>query len=359
MSGFRAVYYPDCYPRSLDAFANMCLYFDEVHFVSVGGNEALTGNYTQYLKNLSTETTLLVHGNLSRPEVKREVERVQAMYKFALRIKPLLCEVVHYHPNLLIGEVTQVVRKLRSGEKVSLEEFEALITGESEEGRALEEFAREHPTMDESSLKLLLPSARYLARTEGFLPVSDVPELPAPVVQPLGSSARELAAAIAEQCVELMVPESHWTGSEDILELRAALRDELEAFQVMMLRLAGKLRGLVGTEPDRDRVAREARFLVETDVVPHVHAIERRVAMEKGKLWRKMFGTVLSWAPLWISSYMDPTGVSLAQAVKKAAGDMKELLGAAHDVTIAGDPGLSLLFNLRKKEQRASLPSPC
>ncbi len=64
------------------------------------------------------------------------------------------------------------------------------------------------------------------------------------------------------------------------------------------------------------------------------------------KLWHKVFGTTLKWVSLGIGSYVDPTGVVLAKAVKEAGKDLSALLGFAHDITIAGAPGLSMLFKL-------------
>lgn len=96
-------------------------------------------------------------------------------------------------------------------------------------------------------------------------------------------------------------------------------------------------------------VRQEAVFLTKTEVLPHVAAIRRRVEGETGQLWRRVFGSALKWMSLGLSSYIDPTGTVLANAIKEAGKDISHLTETAQGISLAGDPGLSFLFRLEKQ----------
>lgn len=341
-----AVYYPDCYPKDYATFACMAIYFEHVHFVSPSDDVSSTEGYTQFLKDHTEKGFRIgVIGDTSSPETRRQIDRAELFYGFVANSRVLLGEVVSYHPCLLTAEFNNVVNQLLHG-GVAADDLRTFLTGQSSEQRAIQAFAREHPDLDDDTLVRLLPTARNLAASKGWVAISDVPALPAPVVRPLTRSSSDLAAAVAQELLQLSLPRPAWTTPERILEIRLEMNDELTAFRTMARRLASDLRGLIGDSPDYARVREEAKFLAETKVEPHMAEIIRRVKLERGKLWRQVFGKAMKWCSLTLASYMDPTGAALLKVIKEAGGDTAELLGQAHGITVAGDPGLSLLLRL-------------
>lgn len=341
----RAVYYPDCVPQNMDAFASMCFWFDEVHFITPSDDASGRETYTSYLRNLPSEFTVGVIGDTTSPRGQRQIQRASAFWQFVVSVQPLLGEVVFYNPHLGSGGVRWVGN-------ISGAELARIVKAGIEEGEALLEFARSHPEIEDDVLLRLLPTARHLAQSEEFIAVSDNPDLPAPVVQHIESSAGELATSVALECLEVMLPHPIWSNPDDILEIRMRLADELCGFRNLMFKFSGDLRQLLGEAPTREALKREARFLIESRIEPFVFEIQKRVELEEGKLWRKVFGSVVRWSGMVISAYYDPSNALLMAAIGKAGKDLSSLLGAAHQASVARDLGVSYLLKIRQRLKR-------
>ena len=103
------------------------------------------------------------------------------------------------------------------------------------------------------------------------------------------SSAAIQAAALAACSVDVALPDFGVLHEQDILEARHALQPQLQPFRHEMLRLAPLVRqGLAGSSSLED-VVREARYVVETRVVPSLGDLQRRAALERGAFWARLF----------------------------------------------------------------------
>jgi hypothetical protein len=120
-----AIYYANCYLADRSLFAGMCLYFDEVHFVSPSDDASSKEAYTSYLSRLDAKgLTIGVIGDAATPEAQRDIQRAMAFYQFVLDAKPLMGGVVQYHPNLQTVEITRISQSLFKGELSSDEWLE-------------------------------------------------------------------------------------------------------------------------------------------------------------------------------------------------------------------------------------------
>jgi hypothetical protein len=311
-----AIYYCESYPIDRSVFAGMCLYFDEVHFVSPSDDASSKEAYTTYLSRLNAGAVRIgVFGDAEHPEAKGQIQRAAGFYQFVLDAKPLMGQVVHYHPNLQTREINRITGSLVAG-GLSLDDWERFVRRGTREAELLTSFVREHPELDDAVLCRLLPTARDLASRFGYLPVSDHVALPVPVVADGSELADTLASAAGLAVLRIAVPAPLWTCADDLLEIRQKLSDEIKAYRIMTLKLAGRLRTLLRANPDTNAVRQEAEFLAKTEVLPHVADIRRRVDGETGKLWRRVFGAALRWASIGVSSYVDPTGAVLIKAIK-------------------------------------------
>ncbi len=343
-----AIYYADCYPADRSLFAGMCLYFDEVHFVSPSDDASSKETYTTYLSRLDAKgLTVGVIGDAATPEAQRDIQRAMAFYQFVLDAKPMMGGVVHYHPNLQTVEITRISQSLLKGE-LSSDEWLECSRRQTREAELLATFVGEHPELNDAVLGRLLPTARDLAARHGYVPVSDQTLLPVPIV-PTGSQlADTLASAAGLAILEIALPCPLWTNAEDLLELRLQLSDEIKAYRLLTLKLAGRLRTLLHANAEPRTVREEAEFLAKTEVLPHVAEIRRRIEAESGKLWRRGFGAMLKWLSLGISSYVDPSGAMVLKAIKEAGTDVAHLTETAQAISVARDPGISFLFELER-----------
>lgn len=350
---FEAIYYPDCYPKSMEAFASSALFFDRLNFVTPSSITSDSVEHTKFLKTLSQEDFKIyaMLGDTERDRKKygmtrRTISRLAEYYEFISNIKDLLGEVVFYHPNLLSSAIHNMQSKLTSGEGVSIGELFDLMNGETEEQTAIKEFVKDNPNLDDGILELVLPTARHLAFRNNWITVSDVSALPIPVVDRIKTSADYLASQIALELINVSIPLAKFTDASDILEARETLSGELIEFRVLMLQMAADLRSLLGNEPNHEVVREEARFLVNTKLEPILYEVRKRLAEEKKKLWWRLFGKTVKYVPMIAGSFIDPSKVSLLKAIHEGSKDAKELLGDARNIASAGSTGISYLIKL-------------
>ena len=279
------------------------------------------------------------------------VQRVAQYWQFIMDAGPLLGDVIHYHPSLLTEEITETVKRLLGCDGVPIDELIALIERYGSESETLVDSNKGSGVIEDVFLSDILTTTKCLSIKHGWIPLSDDPMLPAPVKQDLSSSADELAASLALRMLTLSLPAPESVQAEQILEIRGAMQDELIAFRMMALKLAGDLRNLLSPQAGRRDVEREVDFLIKTKLLPHVAEIRRRVQMERGKMWRKVFGKTPKWLTLGLSCFADPTGAAIATALREASKDAASLLQDAHRTSFAGDPGVALLIHLQDQEK--------
>jgi len=348
-SELETVYFPGWYPLRNETMAAACIYFTRVHFVTPAINAGSTDTYTDYLREASKKSVSYQIFGKRTEKTEPNLQRMAQFWRFIQDSGPLMGEVIRYHPNHMDQEVTSIVEKL-SGTGLTQDEFEAFFKRGREESEALAECYQGSYVLEDDFLPIILPTARYLAIKHGWIPLSDNPDFPAPVLQDLDSSAEELAASLALRMLTLSLPAPQKVEAELILEVREEMKDELCAFRMMALKLAADLRCMLSQAASRKDVEREAEFLVKTKVMPYVAEIRRRTQMERGKLWRRVFGKTPKWLSLGLACFTDPTGAALATALREASKDTAALLEDTHRLSLAGDPGVALLIRLADGE---------
>ena len=144
--------------------------------------------------------------------------------------------------------------------------------------------------------------------------VTDIPQMPSPVSHE-APAARALAFALALAAVKMVLPKIKAVHPEQILEARSALRSELLPFRAAMLRLSSDLRQALGAGEGMDALAKEARFLVETRVLPELEVLRARLEDKRG-YWRERLVDLTMASPeisqYWASS---TPGTALARTL--------------------------------------------
>jgi len=340
-----AIYFPGWYPIRNDIIAAASIYFARVHFVTPSINAKSTDACTDYLREVSTKSvTIQVFGKPTE-ETDPTVQKITQFWAFIKHSGPLLGEVIRYHPSLIAQDVSSIIAKLFGG-GLPLEEWSNFVKRSREESKTLAKLYKGTQVLDDDFLSLVLPTTRYLAIQHGWIPLSDDPNLPAPVLQKLDSSADELATSLALRMLNLTLPAPQSFEPELLLKLRDEMSDELTSFRMMALKLAAELRKLLSHSSNREELEREADFLVKTRIMPYVEEIRRKIQVERGKFWRRLFGKTPKWISLGFACFSDPTGAALAASLREASKDAGSLLDDAYNLSLAGDPGVALLLQL-------------
>jgi hypothetical protein len=335
-----AVYYPNSYienPRSLASYA---LYFDEIRLITLSD---FSIDPTSYLANLPDKFYVYSMGGADK-EIDR---RVLDFYRFALDYKPLIGQVIFYEPHLLSNKVGSIADKMLGEDGLSLEEFYEFITGESEEQKAITDFENRFPELNDDILLRVAPTALHLARENGWQLISDDEDLPVPHFSNVIRNAKQLSSLIAEECLLINLPAAEQCTAEEMLEIRHQLQPELEPFRNLMFKASRMLREQLSADFRIDDIREEARFFVETQINPLIAELERRISLEQGRLWRKVFGRLVGWIPIIVNGFLAPSTENIYKALSKASKDVEDLILKEHDVTMLRDPGIAFLLKVR------------
>jgi hypothetical protein len=85
--------------------------------------------------------------------------------------------------------------------------------------------------------------------------------------------------------------------AEEILQAREKLNEQLQEFRAGMLSLAPRIRSAISANASISDVYEEARYLADTEVVPALQELKRRLRMERGRFWRSLLQKVTSRLP--------------------------------------------------------------
>lgn len=194
----------------------------------------------------------------------------------------------------------------------------------------------------------MVPTALHLSKLNNWQLVSDNTQLPIPYFSETIRNAEQLSSIIAEECLSIFLPKPAECSSQEILEIRDSLSPELEAFRMFMLKAAGMLRAQIGADCDVENLKREATFFVKTNILPIVYELKHRIELEKGKLYRKIFGKIVNYVPITINAFLSPSINNIYKAISTASKDMEDLLLTEHDKTILNDPGIAFLLKIEE-----------
>lgn len=182
------------------------------------------------------------------------------------------------------------------------------------------------------------------------IPISDDFETPCPISSNyLKSSAKSLSSFLAQECLELVLPSCVAATPEDILEAREKLKDELLPFRMSMCKLAFTFRKeLLDNNVAYNDIKQEGKFFVETNVEPALYELRRKVNLEKGKFWSRIFGKILGWTSLIGQTFIAPSPKLIFDAIKRASTDTDDLLLSAKDLNESLQTGLIFLLKAEK-----------
>jgi len=129
------------------------------------------------------------------------------------------------------------------------------------------------------------------ASAGNVIPVSDSANAHTPLEVLLPAQVRRAsgiqAATLALHAVASALPAFDALNDTQVLEVRDRLHDELAQFRLEMLQLAPTLRKLLD-EASCEELHAEAKYVIDTGVLPAVQQLKRRLEAERSAFWRRV-----------------------------------------------------------------------
>jgi len=308
-----AVYHPDVVIKNKSALATFCVYFDEVHCVPFFPlYESKKGG----LKDFQIILPFPVEGD--------------EISSFLLDNGPLEDEVLFYKRDIIDQTIHGKV-----AESEELSDLAGIV------------FRQRHPHMHTI---VRLCAIGILAEKRGWLPVGDKSDIPIPVPAQIFSSSDGLLQTFPQECFRLLVPVCRPASSEDILEVRKTLEDELLPFRDALQGLSDALH----KEPLRNDssmadVKQAARSLAEKAAEPALRDLRKKIELEDGKSCRRVFGSTLARIPLIGHVFAAPSPDLILECLEKASKDTEDIQMEAQKTKASIRSGVSFLLEMDAK----------
>jgi hypothetical protein len=339
------VFYSSPVPRSLRTLAILALVFDKVHFPGVYIPEQIDDKETarQVAKWSSDASTL----RSIRPEAYNCI--VYALHRKFLGDFCLFGGKVGY-AGTLEPDAEQLVRS-----------FEEAIYGPPPEnffpaydmGFAMAVPGSGSASVNGPSWLSYPPNALLFASRRGLVIVNDDPSLPVlGVPASFKADARGLATTLALEAVSLTLPALPKLTFEQIAELRSETRDDTKTFRRAMLRLSRDLNAALLSNASLQDVQREARFLVETSVLPELAEIRESLA-KPSKPWYRRATDLATSVPELVGNFATlPTSMATARLLAALANLLADVRDGQLEASgVAKRGGLHFLIRVQDSEK--------
>ncbi|MBT9466788.1 hypothetical protein [Hydrogenophaga sp.] len=169
--------------------------------------------------------------------------------------------------------------------------------------------------------------AMIYAGEKGLPLVNDNPSLPVPGFEGAGAqnNAQLLSTILAMECAAVMLPAVRALSPLQIVEARTELRPYLLAFRASILQLSKQLNAQISQASSAEEIISAAKFLVQTDIVPVLAALENEIAKPK-RNWLNVAWKAAERAPELATAFSTlPPQIALAQLIAAVGSTLVEL----------------------------------
>lgn len=312
---FDAIYYSGPSPSSLHSLTMLGLVFDRLIFPGV----------------------FVPSEGVDEAETQKEIDRVA-------KLGPLSMDTAHMLNLMTIALNARYLSDfcvfpgkygypgvLESGAEELARELELQIYGPPPEGFTPTislGFAKRVPGTSPMSVNgpswIAYPANALLyASHNQMLLVNDNPRLPVPAVggSDVRSNAQQLATILALESVKLVLPNLRPLSFEELAEFRQDTRESAQPFRRAMLRLSKDLNQAILSDSPLEEVQKEAKFLVETTVLPELANFRDELSRPSRPWHRRAFDLIKNTPELVGAFATLPTNVAFAK-VLVALGDV-------------------------------------
>lgn len=325
--GLDAVYYSAPIPRTLSGLTALGFVFDRLHFPGV----------------------YLPKGDYDRKAWALEIDRIAALQSKQHDTRVLLACMRFASVAEKLEGFCCFGRARDDGldaglpDKAAVEELYQAVWGPPRDGFIPMFSSWHHKGVPNSEEHLTYPGDYFYqagaiktAGELGFPIITDVPGMPVPGTgSQVTNDAQALAAFIALETMQVVLPELPLLRPEDLMEFREDNQAYLRGFRRAMLRYAGEWRGkLAGASPED--IKRETEFLIKTEIVPALDEL-RQLAADPARPWHKR-------AVDGIRIVASVTGSCMTMRFDKAISQLVEALAPQffQEVEAKGDKSQSL-----------------
>jgi len=304
------VYYPGPVPKNGAVLMTLCFVFDKIYFPRV----------------------YLPKGDYDKNLLNKEIERLKSL------------ETQDYDVKKLIGILRFLEYRLPLDGILEYPSAPDSIFGRSDETES--KLARKiydlnfpprenfEPIFEPSSLKSLPESnegvihagefhyqagAVIYAAQKGIPLIDDGSWFPLPFRAQYKDNAQALAALIAIESMELVLPDLPVLSIQELVDFRQENKKELCAFRAAMLRYTQTINSEISEDMPAEEVARKTKFLVDTEIAPALHDLNRDL-QNPNRPWFRRFadGVRISSSVLtgWLTGGL--VGQTAAEGIKEA-----------------------------------------
>lgn len=175
-------------------------------------------------------------------------------------------------------------------------------------------------------------NALIYAAKSGAVLLNDDPSFPVPGVESvdLKAHAKALATVLALESVRLVLPMLKPLSFAQIAEFREATAESVKPFRRAMLRLSKDLNSLLMSDAPLVEVHRQARFLVETTVLPDLEELRQQLT-RPSRPWYRWAIDLAKTAPQLVGNFVTlPPSLAAAKSLARVA----EILADVRDVQL-------------------------
>jgi len=150
----------------------------------------------------------------------------------------------------------------------------------------------------------------------GSVPITDIPNSPIPAsileTFDLKRFAQLHASALSIQSLKIALPPFKEISDYEILEARAELKELLIPFRLSMLALSPVVRHGIENDKSLDEIYQEARYIVDTNIIPDLTELQKKLELEKGKFWRRILMKGSTILPNFLFNWTTKNALSAA-----------------------------------------------
>jgi len=343
MNKFIGIFYSLPYIEDTQKLANYLLYYDEIHFALPSNF-----NYKNWLlkENINKPLSAIIVGNKDERS-DNDLKHLKKLVTFIKNNSLLIDNVVFLQPEILAKTVSDFTDKLLKGEGVETNELLNFINGKNPHINFVAQQIKNTDRFDSHVIPITQATALYYAKHKQYNLIlennDDIEKY-----WETASLAKNLTKILADQCINLSLPEIKIESPEEILELREKLCTQIIPFRMTMQKLSSDLRKMLNDNYTIDNIKKEAQFLVETKVEPALNELKRKVELEDSSFFKKLFGNVINWIPYFAQIYSAPSPDKYFKLVEKVLGDTTALMKEAESDSLEKEKGLSFLLGIKK-----------
>lgn len=342
---FNAVFYSEPVPSSLETLTLLALVFDRVYFPGV----------------------FIPECGVDEAETKKEIQRIGDSITDIERSQMLNCMRYALWAKNLKGFCIFTGNRqsgiLEEGANELTHEIEKAIFGPPPPNSPIIRlggwFERDLPGDDGIQVNApnwtTYPANALIFAARNNLPlINDNPNLPVPGIgnASIRSNAQSLSTILAIESIKVVLPKLKALTPPELEDFREETKEIVKPFRMAMLRLSRDLNGAIEADSSLEDVQREAKFIVETCVLPELTDLRRFIEDPSGPWYRRVVG-LFKFAPELLGNYatLSPTLASARVFAKLA-----EVLANTRDEQLSKEKAIkrSGLYYLLKVESRAS-----